>query len=116
MRTTGRHVEVQGASSSTDNSSRSACPVSGCKAISKKLKHHAYRKHLPVVFRDVTFPRAEIDPNFQQITGDALQTLARWILEDQTGTVFGLVHQVNEHNIVPRHAEILERQVIEFQV
>ena len=88
----------------------------GCSVKTRKLKRHAFNDHLPVVFRDVVFPRAEIDENFQQIRGNALQTLAQWILGCGTATVFDLVRHVNENNLVPEKANILERQVIQYQL
>ena len=112
---TGRSVEAREPSDSRDSRS-SSCPVPGCKIRTRKLKRHAFECHLPAVFRDVTFPRAEIDPNYQQIRGDALTTLARWILGSETSTVFDLVFHVNENKLVPESAEILERQIIQLQL
>ena len=110
----GRSVEARDNIRLRD-SSGSSCPVPGCRTKSRKLKRHAYEVHLPSVFRDVTFPRAEIDDNFQQIRGDALLTLTHWLMDDNA-SVFDLVYYVNSKKLVPKHTEILKRQIIQYQL
>jgi len=57
----GSSVEFQGRDYNPGDSRRSTCPIPGCGTLTRKLKHHAYKKHLPGIMRDTPHEKGERD-------------------------------------------------------
>lgn len=110
--THGRTVELQRRRS--ENSRPSSCPVPGCRYLTRKLKHHAYKVHFPPVLSDAVDLRLELDPKLHQLRHEALLSLARWILGRQSATVFDLVRFVNENRVFPVESVLIDKQVAQF--
>ena len=58
-------------------SKRSLCPVDGCRARSKHLKHHAWEQHITRVFWDRPWQDLNASPAYHRLRADCLETIAK---------------------------------------
>lgn len=86
----------------------SRCPVPGCNARSKHLKHHVWDCHIPQVFWDHPWRELEWSPDYHRLRASCLQILARWLL-GPAGTLEALVEHVDSNISLPKDCPIIDR-------